>query len=196
MTIETPRLLLRPVTAADAPDLHALDNDPEVTRHINGGTPVARDTFEAQLLPTFLERDPRHPARGFHAVTARAETATDAAASRLGGDFLGWVSLRATRDDPHALELGYRFTRAAWGHGYATEAARALVAAGFADPEVTQIFATTYEDNAASRRVMEKLGMTLRRRFRPTEAQIAGGTAHPDQIELWPGDDVEYALDR
>ncbi len=191
MTIETPRLLLRPVTEADAPHLHALDNDPEVMRHINGGTPVARDTFEAQLLPTFLERDPRHPARGFHAVTTRT-----AGAASPGSDFLGWVSLRATRDDPRTLELGYRFSRAAWGHGYATEAARALIAAGFADPEVTQIFATTYEDNAASRRVMEKLGMTLRRRFRPTEAQIASGTAHHNQIELWPGDDVEYALDR
>lgn len=155
-------------------------------RYINGGIPVSRDTFEAQLLPTLLETDERRPALGFHAAVTRDR-----------GDFLGWVSLRITGADPREAELGYRFQRTAWGAGYATEAARALINEGFADPEVDRIVATTYQDNVASQRVMQKLGMTLRRRFRPTPEEIAaGGTSHHDAVQVWPGDDVEYALDR
>lgn len=60
-----------------------------------------------------------------------------------------------------------------------------------------RVLATTYEDNCASRRVMEKLGMTLARRFRLTSDEIArSDTYHADSIEPWEGEDVEYALER
>ena len=186
LLLETDRLALRHFTAADARHLHALDNDPEVMRYINGSLPVALEVVETRLLPTFLEYDERRPAFGFFAAVDRAD-----------GAFLGWVSLRPTRGDAGELELGYRFRRAAWGRGYATEAASALVARAFADPTVLRVFATTYEDNVASRRVMEKLGLTLRRTFRPTPEAIAGSdTSVEAGGEPWPGDDVEYALDR
>jgi len=186
MTLETPRLLLRPIIREDLGHLVALDNDPEVMRHINGGLPVTREVFEAELLPTFLEIDARSPALGFHAVCDRSSE-----------DFLGWVSLRFTGDDHREAELGYRFRREAWGHGYATEAGRALIDLAFAEPSIHRIIATTYEHNAASRRVMDKLGLTFRRSFRPTLEEIAAvGTSLQGSLEVWAGDDVEYALVR
>ncbi len=74
---------------------------------------------------------------------------------------------------------------------------RALIRKGFAELDVRRVIATTYQDNLASRRVMEKVGMTLARTFRLTPADLARtDTFQPDSLEVWDGDDVEYALER
>jgi len=93
--------------------------------------------------------------------------------------------------------LGYRLRRALWGQGYATEGARALIDAGFVSAGLRRIVATTYQDNRASRRVMEKAGRTFVRSFRLTAEELAApGTYHVVAPVLWEGDDVEYALSR
>jgi RimJ/RimL family protein N-acetyltransferase len=74
---------------------------------------------------------------------------------------LGWLSFQPAEGTPGEVNLGYRFRRDAWGKGYATEGARALVRKGSSELGVQRVVATTYEENLASRRVMEKLGMTL-----------------------------------
>jgi RimJ/RimL family protein N-acetyltransferase len=59
------------------------------------------------------------------------------------------------------------------------------------------MFATTYQDNLASRRVMEKAGLTLVRTDHLTPAHLlAQGTCHITSQDLWEGDDVEYALEK
>jgi RimJ/RimL family protein N-acetyltransferase len=59
------------------------------------------------------------------------------------------------------------------------------------------VFATTYEDNRASIAVMEKLGMRFHRRFRMNAAGLADlDTAAADPGEVFPGEDVEYVIDR
>ena len=88
----------------------------------------------------------------------------------------------ARSDEP---ELGYRLRRSAWGKGYATEGSRALIRKGFTELGVRRVVAETMAVNTASRRVMEKAGLTLVRTFHQE---------WPDRI---PGDehgDVEYAL--
>ena len=73
--------------------------------------------------------------------------------------------------------------------------ARALIRLGFAELGVERVVATTYEDNLASRRVMEKAGMTLTRRFRMTTADLENvDTYQSGAQEPWDGDDVEYSL--
>lgn len=62
----------------------------------------------------------------------------------------------------HDLEIGWRLGRHGWGHGFATEAARAALTHGFADPAVPRIAAITTASNAKSWAVMERLGMTRR----------------------------------
>ena len=77
--------------------------------------------------------------------------------------FVGWSGLwPATFAAPFtpAVEVGWRLCRAGWGRGYATEAARASMADGFARLDLDEIVSFTTVSNRRSRRVMEKLGMT------------------------------------
>lgn len=88
---------------------------------------------------------------------------------------------------PDEPELGYRLRKAAWGMGYATEGARALVDKAFTDLGASRVFAETMVVNTASRGVMEKSGLRLIRQF------------HADWPVRIPGDehgDVEYAITR
>ena len=83
----------------------------------------------------------------------------------------------------------------AWGKGYATEASRALIRKGFTEFGVQRVFATAYQDNVASRRVMEMLGMPLVGTFRLTLADLRALTDDQSASQdIWDGDDVEYAL--
>ena len=176
MQLETARLLLRPVAAADLESLVALDNDPEVMFFINAGAPTPRAEVEADLH-WWLGYPDRYPAYGFYAAIEKAT-----------GDFLGWFHLRpgegAGPDEP---ELGYRLVRRVWGRGLATEGSRALVDAAFAQLGATRVNAETMAVNIASRRVMEKAGLRFVRTF---------DAGWPVRI---PGDeqgDVEYAISR
>jgi RimJ/RimL family protein N-acetyltransferase len=183
--LETERLVLRRFTADDADNLFELDSDPEVMRFLNGGQPTPRQVVETSILPRFLRYDEDMPGFGFWAAVERAS-----------GDFVGWFSFRpAGEAHPRQATLGFRLHRAAWGRGYATEGARALIRLGFTELGLERVSATTYEENLASRRVMEKAGMALRRRFRLTPADLDGiDTYHVSAPDLWDGDDVEYAI--
>jgi RimJ/RimL family protein N-acetyltransferase len=184
--LETERLILRRFTEADADHLFALDNDPEVMRYINGGTPTPHEVIENDILPGFIHYDERCPAYGFWAVVMKTT-----------GDFVGWFSFRPNKETPDEIELGYRFRKIAWGQGYATEGVRALIRKGFTELNVQCVVATTYEENLASRRVMEKVGMTFRRAFRPTPEDIMNSdTSYTTSDKVWEGNDVQYARER
>lgn len=184
--LKTRRLILRCFEKSDLDHLFALDNDPEVMRYINGGTPTPREIIEKKILPKFMHHTPQYPIFGFWAVIAKCT-----------GDFVGWLSFRPQQDHPLAIQLGYRFCKAAWGKGYATEGARALIHKGFVEQNIQSVVATTYEKNIASRRVMEKIGMTFNRAFRLTPADLQNtDTTHTASDEIWDGDDVEYVLKR
>jgi RimJ/RimL family protein N-acetyltransferase len=175
--LTTGRLVLREFTPDDAPLLTELDSDPAVMRYLAGGRPTPAAEIRDRVLPTMLAAYRRPPGLGWWA----AERRTD-------GAFLGWFEFRPLRDgDPREVELGYRLRRAAWGAGYATEGARALVDHGFTALGVERVVATTMAVNAGSRRVMEKAGLAYLRTF------------HQDWPEAIPGSEhgeVEYALTR
>ncbi|HEX6508595.1 MAG TPA: GNAT family N-acetyltransferase [Chloroflexota bacterium] len=185
--LETERLVLRRFTEADADNLFELDSDPEVMRFLNGGTPTPREMIENVTLPKFLHYDEGFEGFGYWAAIEKST-----------GEFLGWFGFGPRNDSsPHNVELGYRLRRSAWGKGYATEGARALIRKGFTELGVQCVFATTYQDNLASRRVMEKAGLTLVRTYRLAPADLfAGGTGALPSQDLWEGVDVEYALER
>jgi RimJ/RimL family protein N-acetyltransferase len=183
--LETERLWLRQFTEADVDNLFDLDSDPEVMRFVNGGAPTPRAAIEADILPSFLGYYERFAGYGFWAAIEKAS-----------GEFLGWFHFRPLEGaGPGEVELGYRLRKAAWGQGYGTEASRALIRKGFTELGVRRVVASTFADNLASRRVMEKAGLTLVRTYRTTPADnvaLYGITCS----DLFEKDDVEYALDK
>lgn len=186
--LETERLVLRRFTEADEDNLYDLNSDPAVMRFLNGGKPIPRDVIRSEILPRFLHSYEGHTRYGVWAVIEKSS-----------GDFLGWFSLRP-QDGGSAdeAELGYRLRASAWGKGYGTEGARALIRKGFTELGVQRVLANTYQDNLASRRVMEKAGLTLVRTFRytPADPAASGNYDDADSQDLWDGDDVEYALSK
>lgn len=172
-------MTLRRFTEADIDALAALHGHPDVMRHIDDGRPVPRDVVTQQQFPRILREYDELP----------AGQGCFAAAEKSTGAFLGWLSLRpATSVGLNGgTELGYRMLPAVWGLGYATEGARALVHNAFTELGVDRIVATTMTVNTASRRVMEKAGLSLIRTF---------FEEWPDPIEGAEHGDVEYALTR
>jgi RimJ/RimL family protein N-acetyltransferase len=156
MELTTERLRLRPFTAADRDAIHAVYADPEVMRYVGHGahrTP-AETAAALRVYGDTLER------RGFSflAVTERAT-----------GTLIGDGGLHPLGDD---IELGYTLARAAWGRGYATELGRALIGHAFERLGAERVVAQVEPDNAASRHVLEKLGM------RAIETRAAYGRPH------------------
>lgn len=175
--LETERMVLRRFTPADLDNLVELDSDPEVMRYLTGGLPTGREVVRGQILPNILAWYARRPERGWWA-----------AIERTTGAFLGWFALIEEGDDPPAgVDIGYRLRRSAWGKGYATEGARALVRKAFTELAVERVYAETMAVNTASRRVMEKAGLRYVRTFHLEWDDPIEGTEHGE---------VEYELRR
>ena len=155
--LQTARLVLRDVTEADAELLLELDSDPEVMRYISSAPPPELASYRDRIRTVFLPRQ-AHPWHGIRIVL-----------DRLSGEFLGWVFARPACDStlarhlgwtrPDEIEIGYRYRRAAWGRGLATEAAMPLMATALDDPATTTVVACAHARNTASLRVLEKLGL-------------------------------------
>jgi len=172
--LETPRLALRQFTEDDVANLFDLNSDPEVMRYITGGRPTPLEELRDEVIPFHL------------AVYERLDRLGTWAAESAAREFLGWFHFRpGPGADISNVDLGYRLRRSAWNKGYATEGSRALIRMGFTDLGVERVFGHTMTVNAASRRVLEKCGMTLVRTT-PYEG--------PDVIEGSEHGEVEYAL--
>lgn len=184
--LQTSRLALRRFTKADEEVLFELDSDPEVMRFLNGGTPTSRDVVKTVILPRFLMYDERSPSYGFWAAIEKTTR-----------DFLGWFSFVPAEATPADVCLGFRLRRVVWGKGYATEGARGLVRKAFIELGIKRVVASTYEHNLASRRVLEKVGMTIVRRFRFSPQDVTqAATYQPANSEPWEGDELEYGIER
>lgn len=146
--LETSRLLLREMTEDDADNLLVLGQNPNVTRFIVGEPPL---TTREQALAILRERVfPQH-AQGLGRW---------ACIEKSSGAFLGWCGVKHMPEDGE-YDLGYRFLEEHWGKGYATEAASAV--RDFARRELPgkRVVGKAMLDNAASRRVLEKIGMVF-----------------------------------
>lgn len=173
--LETERLILRRFTEADVDNLFDLDSDPEVMRFLTGGKPTPRAEIRDEVLPRILRDYERFQSFG-----------TWAADEKSTGVFVGWFEFWPRESsDPGEIELGYRLRRSAWGQGYATEGSRALIRRGFTELGVNRVVAETMAVNAASRRVMEKTGLSLVRTFHEDWTDPIEGAEHGE---------VEYAL--
>lgn len=144
-TLTTSRLLLRPVADGDADALFAMHGSAHVLRHWD--SPPWTDRARAGL---FVERS-RAMAEEGTGVRVVLERAAD-------GAFLGWCALSRWNPDFRSAAIGYCLDAPAWGAGHATEAARALLGWAFGTLDLNRVQAECDTRNAASARVLEKLG--------------------------------------
>jgi RimJ/RimL family protein N-acetyltransferase len=151
--LETPRLVLRTYEARDVDAWIAMFSDPEVTRFLGPASQaLARtaETFQTQLQIR-------------HAMEEELGYAVWAVEHKATGRFIGQCGLRpAALMDPSAgseIDLGYHFTRASWGQGYASESVIAVLAHGLGAVGLTRAMAVADPENVGSWRVMEKAGM-------------------------------------
>lgn len=149
-SIDTERLSLRPFRPDDGDAAHAWFGDPFVMRY----TPTGPDPFPEATrarLETYRAHQRRH---GFSKWIV-----IERASSRPIGD-AGLMVL----DDPGWIDLGFRLAQPFWGRGFATEVARAWVAAAFETLDLAELGAFAHPENAASLRVLAKLGFHARGR--------------------------------
>jgi [ribosomal protein S5]-alanine N-acetyltransferase len=144
-TLQTARLRLRPFDDADANDLFALHSNAYVLRYWDA--PPWSERVRAERFIAAC----RQMAQGGTGARLAVDRVTD-------GTFIGWCSLNRWNPDYRSASLGYCFDDAAWGHGYATEAARVLLRWAFDTLDLNRVQAETDTRNVASARVLEKLG--------------------------------------
>jgi [ribosomal protein S5]-alanine N-acetyltransferase len=146
--LEAPRLTLRPWTRDDIDELFAMWTRPEVRRFLWDDKVITRERAE-------------------EAVEAFVAQASDGIGGwmileRTEGAFAGFVGL--IRREPGDPELLYGLAPEWWGRGLATEAGRAVLAYAFGHVACARVTAATDVPNAASARVLERLGMRVTHR--------------------------------
>ena len=143
-TITTPRLVLRRPKTSDASAVHEYARDPEVTRFVDW--PAHSDMGDALAATEAALRRWDSGEEYMWRITVKPDdTPVGAVGCRVRG---------------HAAELGFVLARRHWGNGYAAEAARAVLEWVSAMDAVHRVWATCDIDNAASARVLEKIGMS------------------------------------
>jgi RimJ/RimL family protein N-acetyltransferase len=168
--ITTGRLVLRRPALTDAADIYAYAHDPEVTRYLVWPTHT-----EIKESIAFLEAcGPRWAAGDEYCwvlmITPEARV-------------IGAIGCRVRE---HTADFGYVLNRTDWGQGYATEAARAVVAWLKSLPGIYRIWATCDTENLASVRVLEKTGLSC-------EGRLRRSTIRPN-LSPTPRDTLVFAL--
>lgn len=142
-TLTTERLVLRPFDEADVEPLHALMQDPDVMRYVGDRrVPTRQETWRA--VAGWIGH---WSLRGYGLWAVERD-----------GALIGRVGLWQPGGWP-GLEVGWLLARGAWGHGYATEAARASMEWAWSELGASQLISIIAPENVASVRVAERLGM-------------------------------------
>ena len=169
--ISTERLLLRVPVREDAKTIFAsYAQDPEVTRYLSWRTSKALSESE-NLTQDRIRAWGRGNVCAWSIIKAENDL------------LIGMVEIRLKG---HMAEVGCVLARAEWGKGYMTEALRAVIDAGLAQPKIYRIAAVCDVENRASARVMEKAGMMK-------EGVLRRYMVHPN-ISDEPRDVYSYAI--
>ncbi|MEV4108926.1 GNAT family N-acetyltransferase [Nonomuraea sp. NPDC049695] len=146
--MRTQRLIMRRWRDEDREPFAAMNADPEVMEHF----PASLTRAESDRMVDKIEAEFDRHGYGWWALEVRES-----------GEFIGATGLIwPSFDAPFlpACEVGWRLARPAWGHGYATEAAREAVRYAFDEAGLDEIISMTAQRNTRSQAVMKRLGMT------------------------------------
>lgn len=157
MIIETARLRLREFVAEDWATVLAYQSDSRYLRLYAWTERTEADVRD--FVARFLAWQTAKPRLKYQlAVTLRE-----------GGKLIGNCGIRQTEVGARTADLGFEIAPEHWGCGYGTEAARAMVGFAFDELHLNRVWAECVPENAASRRVLEKLGMRCEGRLRETQ---------------------------
>lgn len=145
--IRTKRLLLREARLSDYDDIHAYAVDADVVRYMDWGPNTPEVT--AQALGGWVAMSAQWPRDEVNLVVELSET----------GRAIGAIRLSIQSKADRTADFGYTLNKDYWRRGLATEAASAIVEAAFTTLGLHRVYATCDVRNAASYKVMEKLGM-------------------------------------
>lgn len=152
--LETSRLLLRHLVMDDLDELYALYRDPEITKYIPDA-PRSREEAQEEL-EWHMHGHPKYPELGLWA-TIHKET----------GKFIGRCGLLPWKiDGLQEVEVAYTIARAYWGQGLGGEAAQAILQYGFEKLNLSRLICLIDEENIASQKVAEKIGMRFEKASR------------------------------
>ena len=145
-TLETDRLILRPMKMSDARDLYAYASDREVSRHVLWD--AHKSIFQSRQFLRAAIRQYRQGLPGSFAITLKES-----------GRMIGTIGFMWVNVDHKSAEVGYSLSRAYWNQGLMTEALRCIIAFGFDELRLNRIEAQHDTENPASGRVMAHVGM-------------------------------------
>ncbi|MFT4985362.1 MAG: ribosomal-protein-alanine N-acetyltransferase [Flavobacteriales bacterium] len=145
MIIETQRLVLRKFKVTDASGLLALNSDPLVMKY-TGDLPFK----DIEDTKKFVEDYNHYNLHGYGRWSVILKS---------NKEFIGWCGLK--KHDTGYTDLGFRFSQEHWNKGYATESAKACIEYGFTKLQLNEIIGRVAQDNIASIKVLEKLGMSF-----------------------------------
>jgi ribosomal-protein-alanine N-acetyltransferase len=152
MKLETDRLALRSATPADAPLLQSLFSDPRVLRYLPPGPPFTLENAAAAIERRMkLERE-----LGYAPWIVETKN---------NSTFIGSAGLLPVKDTTD-VEIAYHLLPTAWGKGYASEAAGAVLGFGLQKLNLDEVVGIAFPENEASWRVLEKIGMQFEGRVR------------------------------
>jgi RimJ/RimL family protein N-acetyltransferase len=162
-TLRGERVVLRDWTDDDLAPFAALNADPEVMRHLTKRLTRDESDALARRIREHLE------AHGFGLWALDVPAAPGEAGMRRFAGFVGLarvpIELPVAGLAAQPIEIGWRLARDAWGHGYATEAARLVLRHAFEVLALPQIVSFTALVNTASQAVMSRIGLTRRAEF-------------------------------
>ena len=146
--LETDRCRLRRFTPEDRDWLRELYSDPDVARYLGG--PLTAEQADALLQERILGYYDTHPGLGMWMTEEKAT-----------GKRLGFHLLNTIRGES-LIQVGFVLAKPAWGRGIATEVGRAVLRYGFTELELPRIHGMTSRGNAASLKVLAKIGLHRR----------------------------------
>ena len=157
MRITTDHLLLRDFLDTDWAETLAYQRDPLYLRFYPW-----TDRTEAEVkdfIQGFIDQQDERPRRKFQLAIVLPES----------GKHIGNCGTRRRQDNDREADIGFELSPESWGRGFATEAGKTMVEFGFSELKLHRISSWCIADNAASSRVLEKLGLRLEGRLRQNE---------------------------
>ena len=174
--IETERLILRPFNCDDLDIIVKLYSDEEIMEYMP--LPVLDEETAQKLLNRFAAGWKDTPQIHYEMAVVRRET----------NEKIGRAEITRNVSEESAM-IGWMLVKSAWGKGYATEIAKALIEYCFRELEVHRVYALCHPDNTASWKVMEKCGMHREAHYIQKCKYVKAGKVR------WE-DELEYALIR